>query len=220
MILFLASLFGVDVYSVNNRFKRFFLRKSKFHFLGLAGVGIQEDAISHLRPNNSLKESNISNLKVAFIGRKEISKGYDVFIDIARANMDKNIEFISIGSEGDVLDSVDTKITHFGALKQHVLFHKLREIDILILPSKSEGLGMVMVECCIAGIPTITSKTDGSLQFLKHKYTGIIVERNNINYYTEAIKEIKSNYKFYSNNCIKYSIENNYFISTPIQFKW
>jgi glycosyltransferase involved in cell wall biosynthesis len=88
------------------------------------------------------------------------------------------------------------------------------------LPSKSEGLGMVMVECCIAGIPTITSKTDGSLQFIKNKETGIIVPKNDINLYINAVNEIISNYQFYSSNCIKYSIDNNFFISKPIAFNW
>ncbi len=219
-LLFFASLIGVEIYSVNKRFNKFILRKSKFHFLGLAGVGVHKDAISHLRPNYIYRERDDSNLKIAFIGRKEISKGYDLFLDIARLNMDESIDFITIGSEGNVIDLVDSKITHFGALSQQILFQKLKEIDILILPSKSEGLGMVMVECCIAGIPTITSKTYGSLQFIKQNQTGIIVKRNNIKYYTEAINVIKNNYQFYSNNCINYSIEHNSFISKPIHFSW
>jgi len=49
--LFLASTIGVEIFSVNNRFKRFFLRKSKFHFLGIAGVGINKSAINNLKNN-------------------------------------------------------------------------------------------------------------------------------------------------------------------------
>lgn len=218
--LFIASLIGVEIYSVNNRFNRFILRKNKFHFLGIAGVGVREDAIPKLRPRNEQRIKASNHFNIAFIGRNEISKGYDLFIKLASAFNDINIDFISIGSEGDVKPSHDSKIIHYGALSQDLLFQRLNEIDILILPSKSEGLGMVMVECCIAGIPSITSKTDGSLQFIKNKETGIIVQKNDINLYINAVKEIISNYQFYSSNCIKYSIDNNYFISKPIAFNW
>lgn len=218
--LFFASLLGVQIYSVNIRFKRFFLRKSNFNFLGIAGVGVDEDAIAKLRPANDVKIKNSNYYTVAFIGRNEMSKGYDIFLNIASYNKDVETKFISIGSEGDVRVTNNSGIINYGAIPQELLFQKLKDIDILLLPSKSEGLGMVMVECCIAGIPTITSKTDGSLQFIKNKETGIIVTSNTVNAYLEAINEIKSNYEYYSNNCIQYSIEHNFFISKAISFKW
>ena len=47
-----------------------------------------------------------------------------------------------------------------------------------------------MVECCIAGIPTISSNTDGAKQFIINEFNGLIINSREPNYYIEAINKI------------------------------
>ena len=112
----------------------------------------------------------------------------------------------------------ENTIKNYGKLNRSDLFKYYDVIDILIMPSISEGLGMSMVECCIAGIPTISSNTDGAKQFIINEFNGLIINSREPNYYIEAINKIIKSYDTYSLNCINFSKKNNNFISKPIYF--
>ena len=209
--LIFINILGVDIFSVNKNFSKFCIRKKKFKFIGFAGVGVSKEDSSKLilaRKNSSLNKNDIC---VAFIGRHEISKGFNLYEEIVVNNTNKHIKFISIGGK---VPNASSKIIQYGPLIRDELFNQLKSIDILIFPSISEGLGMVMVECCIAGIPTIASETDGSLQFL-NKEIGMIIRKRSSNIFLEKLEEMIENYDTYKNNCINFSNSNNYFIAQP-----
>ncbi len=209
--LIFSNLIGIEVYSVNKYFNKYFFRKKLFNYIGIAGVGIDERIVENLIQLRKYLNFDKKNYTIAFIGRHEISKGYDLYESIARINSDKNLSFISIGGFSKMNE---TSIIQYGPVEYQSLIELLRNIDILVLPSKSEGLGMVMVECCIAGIPTITTETEGSLQFLNKKIGSIINSRNPKHFLLEIQNMIK-NLNYYSKNCIDYSNQNNNFISKP-----
>ena len=212
-ILFFSNLFGVEINSVNKSFLRFCYNRNRFKFIGVAGVGISEKNIDLIKIHRKKYNNYKSSFTIAYIGRHEISKGIDLFDKICEINDNPNFKFISIGGYY-YPKSHNPKFYQYGPLSREKLFSKYQDIDILILPSKSEGLGMVMVECCIAGIPTIASSTDGSLQFLNTEI-GIIINKPNELLYINSIKDITSNLNYFSNNCIFYSESNNNFISKP-----
>ncbi len=216
ILLFLSNLFGIKVYYVNKKFIKYFPRKKLTKFLGLAGVGVHQDEVNILFKSRILQKKSIKTYTIAFIGRHEASKGFNLFIDIAKNNINHNLRFISIG--GEIQNSIKDNIIMYGKLKRNDLFLFLKDIDILIMPSFSEGIGMAMVECCIAGIPTIASSTDGSNQFIKHNYNGKIINSRDPLIYLNAIEDLINNYDLYSKNCIEYSEINNNFISNPITF--
>ena len=216
ILIYLSNLIGIKIYYVNKKFIKYFPRKKLTKFLGIAGVGVHEEDINILINRRKPPKKLVKEYTIAFIGRHEASKGFNLFLDIAKKNNNNIIKFITIG--GEIQNTNSDNIKMYGKLNRKELFSLFNDIDILLMPSLSEGLGMSMVECCIAGIPTIASSTDGSNQFLKHNYNGKIIHTRDSFIYLKAIDDIINNYDLYSNNCIEYSEINNNFISKPITF--
>jgi glycosyltransferase involved in cell wall biosynthesis len=212
--LFLSNLLGVKVLYVNKYFNKYFIRKKNTKFLGIAGVGVNKDDIDLILKNRYVIEKAKDIYTIAFIGRHETSKGYDLFVEIANKNSSNQINFITIG--GNSINNSNSKLTNLGRMHRQDIFNYYKNIDILIMPSFSEGIGMSMVECCIAGIPTIASQTDGSKQFIINNYNGLIINSRKPELYINAIKKIINNYDKFSRNCIEYSEKNNNFLSKPI----
>jgi glycosyltransferase involved in cell wall biosynthesis len=215
-LLMFSNLIGVYIIYVNANFKKYILRKSNSKFLGIAGVGVNKTDVMNIISHRKVLTKNIKIFTIAFIGRHELSKGYNLFENIAINNINPSINFISIG--GDSINMKENAIKNYGKLNRSDLFKYYDVIDILIMPSISEGLGMSMVECCIAGIPTISSNTDGAKQFITNEFNGLIINSREPNYYIEAINKIIISYDTYSLNCINFSEKNNNFISKPIYF--
>lgn len=209
-----ASLVGVYIYSVNNVYVKYVFRSSRFIFLGNAGVGLDEK-FSHLLLKSRHKQYLNNIITLGFVGRYEISKGFDFYNKLAGMVDQNRFKFVSIGA-GSIKPSYI--ISDWGFMNKVDLYSSLEAIDILILPSLSEGLGMVMVECCVAGIPTITSMTDGSMQFIRPNETGIIVPRFELQLYISSINQMADNLINYRANCVEFSDSNNCFNAQPIEF--
>ncbi|MEY4458818.1 MAG: hypothetical protein RIT38_23 [Bacteroidota bacterium] len=209
-----ASIIGVYIYSVNNAYIKYAIRRNRFIFLGNAGVGLDKK-FKHLLIGSRHNVPINKVITLGFVGRYEVSKGFDFYNKLSEIVDQKKFKCVSIGA-GSIIPS--NKISDFGFMDKEDLYSCLKNIDILILPSLSEGLGMVMVECCVAGIPTITSLTDGSVQFIRPNETGIIVPHFDLNKYNCAINEMANNLEQFRANCIVHSDSNNCFDAQPIKF--
>ena len=92
----------------------------------------------------------------------------------------------------------------------------LREIDVLVHPSISEGFGLVILEAMYFGIPVIASAVGGITEIILNGINGILVCSKRPIEISNKIKELYHNgaiYDRYSNNAKsyvknKYSIEN------------
>jgi glycosyltransferase involved in cell wall biosynthesis len=65
--------------------------------------------------------------------------------------------------------------------------------DIFVLPSLSENLPNVLVECLAMGIPAIASDIAGIPELIKHNLTGLLVKPNDVKELAEAIKLLIEN---------------------------
>ena len=87
----------------------------------------------------------------------------------------------------------------------------LKKLDVFILPSRSEGFGLSLVEAIASGIPCIASKLDGPLEILGSNERGIIFESENVEKLVNEIQYVIENYDLvYNKSCIaqQYVIEN------------
>jgi glycosyltransferase involved in cell wall biosynthesis len=53
----------------------------------------------------------------------------------------------------------------------------LREMDVLVLPSRDEGFGLVLIEAMASGVPVIAGNAGGALDVVEHNINGILVGR-------------------------------------------
>ena len=69
----------------------------------------------------------------------------------------------------------------------------LKQMDVFVLPSLSEGLGIAIIEAIVAKKLIIASNTGGIKELIKHNKTGILVEPANVDDLYKAMKWVLEN---------------------------
>ncbi len=91
-----------------------------------------------------------------------------------------------------------------GGLEEYVTFcgnvsdipEFLRDMDYLILPSRSEGLGLVLLEAMASGTFAVASNIDGPREILSHGVNGFLFDADNSDALFRALYEaIKGNHQ-------------------------
>jgi glycosyltransferase involved in cell wall biosynthesis len=106
--------------------------------------------------SNTAKRGNNDTLKVLYIGRKSKIKGYDLLIQAAKLlEHTKSIKFEVIGD----FDAKQAKnIIFCGPVHPSKLPEVYNKVDVVVLPSRSEGLPQVLVEAMSTGRTTIIAR--------------------------------------------------------------
>lgn len=128
----------------------------------LKGWRYLKDAYSKLSENR--------NMKLIFAGDGN-SKDLEELEEYILDNIEKNIEYL-----GNVTDAGHKLVPNF---------------DVLVLPSKSEGIPMVILEAIGNGVPVIATPVGGIPEVIEDGINGFIVSRNS----KEIAEKIEMLYK-------------------------
>ena len=162
-----------------------------------------------------------NNFVIGSIGRLEIQKNFSFLLDVfyELCKKEKNVKLI-IAGDGTQRDSLKLQAEMMG-ISEKVSFlgvcanvpDLLQAMDLFILPSLFEGLGIVLVEAQANGVPCIASdtipeevKVNNNLKFLslkagKENWAKVIEQEMQKNGEREAEKVSYSPFN------IKYSVE-------------
>lgn len=88
---------------------------------------------------------------------------------------------------------VDERVQFLGWAAHDILPEKLREADIFIRPSRSEGMGNSFVEAMAAGLLVIATKVGGIPDFLEHEETGLFVTVDDPKSVAEEVQKLINN---------------------------
>lgn len=125
-----------------------------------------------------------TNLVVS-IGNIRPAKGYDHLVDAAikMGTLEPNTHFVVVGHQRPALfeklkaqmqtASEQPKI-HWLGFRQDVV-NILRQADIFLLPSTSEGFSISTVEAMMAGVPIIATRSGGPEEIISDGQTGLLV---------------------------------------------
>lgn len=146
---------------------------------------------------SQIKRKPLNDKEIVFgsLGRLSEQKNYSLLIQaVAQIKSDVKFKF-KIAGEGILksallkeieLAQVADKVELVGVKDDVPKF--LQELDFFVLPSKWEGLGIVLLEAGLARLPVLASGTGGILEIIEDKKTGITFENNNV---LDLVKKIE-----------------------------
>lgn len=160
---------------------------------------IDEDALratdsgAELRP--SLSGENPRDILAGVIGRMSPEKGPDIFIR-AMAQVPASVRAAMIG-DGPQLDACRRLATTLGVHERIVMpgFRSdlaaiYRALDMLVIPSRSEGLPTVMIEAMLMGVPLISTAVGAVPDVIEDGATALMVPPNDEAALARAIERL------------------------------
>jgi glycosyltransferase involved in cell wall biosynthesis len=160
----------------------------------------------------STKNDSGSEFSIIFVGsiRKhkgvfELINGYAAF---AKNKNNVELKVVGDGSELNQLKkktcelAVEEKTRFLGQLTHRQTLKEISKADILILPSKSEGLPRVIIEAIELETIVITTSVGDIEKVINDKETGIIIQRNKENITNSLLK-------IYNDDELRSKVKNN-----------
>ncbi len=154
--------------------------------------------------NGSLRESlglEQGSRMVGYIGRLGPEKGIAYLLEAAGTvcRSKKDVYFVLIG-EGILKEETGDFVAR-KALEGRIFMpgfrsdatEMLRELDMLILPSLTEGTPMVILEAMAAGVPVIASDVGGIGEIIEDSRTGLLIKPGDPGAIVEAINALLEN---------------------------
>lgn len=137
---------------------------------------------------------------VGFVGRLEHVKGCDQLIravaSIEKKNLDFCVVIVGDGPERTLLEALVEELdlrkkVHFCGFRYDPM-RVFQSLDLLVLPSRNEGIPLAMLEAMSQGVPVVATRVGGIPEVIQDKVNGLLVEAANPRSLAEAIVECLS----------------------------
>ena len=177
---------------------RWLFKKNKFEVLP-NGQEILKYEFNQVKREKIRKEYNIENkIVIGHVGGFNYQKNHEYLIEIFRKLTEKhgNKYFLILVGDGELRNNIENKIKEYNLNDKVLLLGKisnvqeiLQAMDIMVFPSRFEGLPNVVLEWQIAGLPCIIS--DKITQEVKVTDLVKFVGLNKIDEWIENIEKTK-----------------------------
>lgn len=163
-------------------------------------IQISDFSNKYLEINNPLRIINVSRIQHNI-------KGQDVLINALKICKEKGLKFecLLVGNNNaeytqysytylkDLIKNLglENEIKFLGT--RHDVPALLAASDLFILSSRFEGLGLVLLEAMVAGLPVLTSNIDGPIELVQNEVNGLVFESGNHQDLAEKIMLLKEN---------------------------
>lgn len=128
----------------------------------------------------SVERMNKEKINLLFVGRIDHQKGLDIFMKTYYQDTFTDIHLYVIGKS--VLDDVqlknDDKTTYLGWVKNEDIDAYYQACDVVIMPSRWEGFGLVAIEAMRNRKPVIASNRGALPEIVQNGITGYIFDLN------------------------------------------
>jgi glycosyltransferase involved in cell wall biosynthesis len=136
---------------------------------------------------------------LCMVGVLEAYKGHDVALH-ALTGLDADCDLVVIGS-GSLLApyralcerlGIAARVHFVGQLAHEDTLALLRDSLALVMPSRNEGLGLVVLEAGMLGVPVIASDIEPFREMLSHETTALLFATENADALTHAARRLLS----------------------------
>ena len=147
--------------------------KAPVHEVVLTGT---EDAPTS-QPPAALREDAIAKtINLGFVGRLDDKKGFDILESIFKNNPPDNVRLFVLGeprrNNRAFLPQNTPAITYIGWVENNRIDDYIRMLDAVIIPSRQEGFGIVVLEGMRNGKPAIVSNRGALPELVKEGVNG------------------------------------------------
>lgn len=144
------------------------------------GVNIDKRPVTFSEP----RESADKTIKLIFVGHLIRRKGLDILLDALKILDDYQFNLDVIGNGPKKLEyeklsenyGLKDKVNFVGEISNPDLLKKLPYYDYLVLPSRYETFGIVLIEAMSCGLPVISTKVASIPEIVTSEEVGILVE--------------------------------------------
>lgn len=151
---------------------------------------------SQIKPTALRKDKNF---KVLFVGRLAPVKRIDILQEVALRTKDKGISIYIIGN-GPHYESLKcfkyrnglSNLNLLGFIPNREVYSFIRDSDIGIMPSDSEGLGKTALEFMIMETPVIASTVGGTPEIVKDGVNGFLIEPDDVDGYCLKVEQLQN----------------------------
>ncbi len=187
------------------------------------GISVPEN-ISEINGNTIRKKYNLQDKTVLGLStwfHKE-RKGFDILFN-AFKELDEKFVLFLVGIKDEMQNEVYEYASEFGIKKEKIImpgyvdniWEYYKAMDIFLLPSRSEGFSLALLEAGAAKLPIIASNIPGTNEFIKNGVNGILFDVEKPGELTEAIKKLAADKELkekFSGNA-QNDVMNNFLIS-------
>lgn len=198
------------------------LNDEKFFLINNA-VCINDFKLNKKIRNQRRKELGISDktIVIGHIGRFVDTKNHKFIIDVFNELHKKNTDSILLlAGQGPLENEIKLKVNELGLsdsvffLGQRTDVNELYQVfDIFLLPSLYEGLGMVLIEGQVSGLPCIASKEVPSIVKINDNFRFIGLDED-VSVWREAVQEL---FSLERNDCSKQVASSGYDINKEVK---
>lgn len=188
----------------------FVSQKAMDGFQQLYGIGVPKTYLYNIvnKENICRLSEDIaipkSRFTITAIGSLYEVKGFDRLVRVAKQLKDDGYScYFQIIGEGDERLNLERFINENNLNEDVKLlgfqtnpYPYLKESDLLLSTSRSEGLSYVICEALTLGIPVVATKTAGALELLGEGEYGVLVEHEVVSI-SESIKKVIDNPAYY-----------------------
>lgn len=124
-----------------------------------------------------------STLHILFVGRFDYQKGFDLLTQLFQYTMHLNVQFTVVGDfvhANTQQKSCFPHVTYTGWIPKHQLAQYYEHADLMIMPSRWEGLPMVALEAFSMGVPLFASNCPSLAEIIDKDEDGYLFENNSI----------------------------------------
>lgn len=146
--------------------------------------------------NIKIKESTFirsEGLKnVIIIGHDLKRKGVDEFLELAKIHPDLIFNIVGGNEEsfGEKTKKKYGNVNFYGPQSSEFISNLLTSMDLMVLPSHSEGFPKVILECAANGVPSLVYSSYGATEWIKNNHNGFVA--NNKSEFFDCFMKIKN----------------------------
>ena len=174
--------------------------------------------IPNMINTENLPKTNLNNKKIISVGRLVELKRFNEIIDIF-SKLNKKYELVIVGDgierkklEKQINDlELNDRIHLVGWKSTNEVIELLKQSDVFVMTSITEGLPMVLLEAMSVGVPCVAFDIENGVKdIIKNNYNGYVVKNRDAKQFEKKLSSLLKNskeLKKLSNNAINTSLE-------------